>query len=127
MGKCGRPEDVFALGCTFLEMAYRIYGKDSKDYLNPTGNPMWSFQANLGSKDVWLAPFQLDKMSSRSLLGGLVGRMLAYEAWLRPSISEVIEVLLTPASQSDSSFFAGCCAQDPSMQSPGKENDNLRS
>jgi serine/threonine protein kinase len=127
MGKCGRPEDVFALGCTFLEMAYRIYGKDSKDYLNPTGNPMWSFQANLGSKDVWLAPFQLDKMSSRSLLGGLVGRMLAYEAWLRPSISEVIEVLLTPTSQSDSSFFAGCCAPDPSMQSPGKENDNLRS
>ena len=48
---CGRSEDTFALGCTFLEICYRLHDLPIEDYLNPQGLRSWTYQANLDQID----------------------------------------------------------------------------
>jgi serine/threonine protein kinase len=119
MKSCGRAEDIFSLGCTFLEMGYRICGQQAKDYLNPAGTPMWSFQANLDSSNFWLTPFRWSRTSSQSFLGGVIDRMMAYEANERPTIGEVIEILRLHPRYNSGSFFAQCCEPHESLQTSG--------
>jgi serine/threonine protein kinase len=119
MGSCGRAEDVFSLGCTFLEMGYRICGQRSKDYLNPAGTPMWSFQASLGSMDFWLTPFRSEELSLKSFLGGVIERMMAYKACERPTICEAIETLQLHSQYNPGSFFGQCCESHESLQASG--------
>jgi serine/threonine protein kinase len=111
MGSCGRPEDFFALGCTYLEMGYRIYSQTAKQILDPEELPNWSFRGNLRSIDRWLAPFTTGETNPRSLLGFLIQRMMAYEPQERPSIEEVIHILLTPPPLSYGNFFGKYCSK----------------
>jgi len=43
---CGRSEDIFALGCIYLEMMYRIRGQSFESNVNKRVKG-WSYQANL--------------------------------------------------------------------------------
>jgi len=44
---CGRPEDIFALGCIYLEMMYRICGRCFESHIDEKNERGWSYQANL--------------------------------------------------------------------------------
>lgn len=58
---CGRSEDVFALGCIFLEMAYQLV----RPVLQPKQRPApwqkkgWYFQAHIGDLNDTLGPNEL--------------------------------------------------------------------
>jgi serine/threonine protein kinase len=53
--RCGRAEDVFGLGCTYLEIWYCIRGFSVQQHLSGKGKEKWSYQANLRQIDEWLA------------------------------------------------------------------------
>jgi serine/threonine protein kinase len=116
---CGRAEDIFSLGCTFLEMGYRICGFRPKDYLKPTNSSPWSFQANLGSMHLWLAPFRLQETSLESFLSGVIERMMAYETRERPTIDEVTALLRLHSRRDRDSFFGPCCKPHESLGKSG--------
>ncbi|KAF2025518.1 hypothetical protein EK21DRAFT_116771 [Setomelanomma holmii] len=105
---CGRPEDLFALGCTFLEMGIRVVKADPNIHLRiPSTERRWSFQANLNQKELWLATFRSDNQLAK--LGELMNLMLEYDRGARPPIGEVIEWLRTPHWSNEVDFFGPCC------------------
>jgi serine/threonine protein kinase len=113
---CGRAEDVFSLGCTFLEMSFRICGRRAKDYLNPAGSSMWSFQANLDSLSFWLTHLRSERSALQAYFGGIIERMMTYEAHARPTICEVIEDLRFHSRYNSDSVFGQCCAPHKPLQ-----------
>jgi serine/threonine protein kinase len=107
---CGKPEDVFALGCTYLEMMYRLCGVCFDTNVNGNGEKGWSYQANLDQIDGWLRPLQVPGFSNASMqhLAQLIKRMMAQDAVSRPAISEVVNELAI-RFPCDRPFFGKCC------------------
>ncbi|KAH7079491.1 kinase-like domain-containing protein [Paraphoma chrysanthemicola] len=113
--KCGRAEDIFALGCTYLEVAYRIHEVDARAFLNPQGAPMWSFQANLDSLDAWLWPLREKEEHQPLALTSIVQRMLARSPTKRLTSKEItVELSLSP--EIAESFYGSCCRPDLGKQ-----------
>jgi len=101
---------MFALGCTYLEMAYRICDISFKKYVNPGSASMWSYQANLDSLESWLAPVQRPSGEPRTRLVVLVRELLERDPKKRPTINAVIFLMLRPASITGEEIFGPCCS-----------------
>lgn len=108
MNQCGRPEDIFALGCTYIEMLQRIF---SRATLNPENHSAWSFQANLDEVRAWLLPFKSSEFTLRSAIAFLVERMLSYNPNDRPTIKDILAILRIPNWYCKGSYewFGHCC------------------
>lgn len=110
MERCGRPEDIFALGCTYLEMAFRIHGLHAETYLKSQGVPMWSFQAHLKEVQSWLSPLyvtdSVGNLAQNNLIV-LIGRMIEQNPDKRPTIEKVHQNLRL--WHGEHSFFDLCC------------------
>lgn len=108
MSDCGRAEDIFALGCTYLEMAYRLYALKPSDFLDSNGSPRFIYCEHLSQIEHWLAPFMEENDSRGRVLGTLIRSMLAYEPQDRPVIRDVLEILTTLFLDKHD-FFGPCC------------------
>ncbi|KAH7071265.1 kinase-like domain-containing protein [Paraphoma chrysanthemicola] len=106
---CGRPEDIFALGCTYLEMAFRIYGIEAKRYVNPEGASMWSYQGALDAIHTWLSPITEVGGRPCQALCNIIEQMMTKHPQDRLSIDGVIAQLSAVSSWSDHIFCGPCC------------------
>tara|TARA_R110002003_G_scaffold145_13_gene13456 strand:- start:16415 stop:17749 length:1335 start_codon:yes stop_codon:yes gene_type:complete len=116
-GSCSRSEDVFSLGCTFLEMG--IHLTESRDWPRQDSRIMagakWSFQNNLAEIKTWLLPFSGDRDRRLPLLARIIEQMMQREPKNRPTIDRIIEAFsykdFADASRSEcyGSFFELCC------------------
>lgn len=94
---CGRAEDMFALGCTYLEMIYCWMMIVPEEHMNPTGSRFWSYQASLSHVQEWMEPLKYleylleDTMASK--LRPLIESMLESSPSNRPSITTVVDKL----------------------------------
>jgi serine/threonine protein kinase len=123
---CSRAEDIFTLGCTFLEMATRLTNTAAETistWKSSTGD-RWSFQADLMHYSAWLRPLRGRTQDPRTnLLAVMIERMLHRDAIERPTIEEVIESLSHRAFRYInrrylfSSFFNQCCSSHEGRQS----------
>lgn len=106
MERCGRAEDVFGLGCIFVETAI-VSSCVLVDVLSRAHKKQeWSFQANLSLVEDWLQSFS-DELAG---LRGLVRSMLAAEPTHRPSITDVVKSLYAlECTDKDAGFFGSCC------------------
>ncbi|KAH7397293.1 kinase-like domain-containing protein [Pyrenochaeta sp. MPI-SDFR-AT-0127] len=107
---CGRPEDIFSLGCIFIEMAFQL----ARPILMPAERVMpwkqkgWYFQANLNEVRALLLPLQsaLDTSWGGPSVAELIPEMLAFTPSDRPSIDEVLRRLAFSA------YLGECCASE---------------
>lgn len=110
MKECGRPEDIFALGCTYLEMVLCLESQNANEILNPDNKPTWSFQANLDFFETWVYPFKSENLDERQIIEELIRDMLARDPEDRPQIAEVVDILSVPAlCAAGCSFLDRCC------------------
>jgi hypothetical protein len=104
---CGRPEDIFALGCIFLEMTYQLAKPmlHSEGFSAPWQQKGWFFQANLDQVQPILKSLKkaLYESGHGFLLPKLIVGMLALNPDDRPSVDEVVDRLST------GSYFGQCC------------------
>ncbi|KAF2489140.1 hypothetical protein BU16DRAFT_567322 [Lophium mytilinum] len=108
----GRSEDIFALGCTYLQMAYVLTGRPLQQLEDFRVGDDRSFQANLKDLGKWVAPLRLDS-SKFSALIFLIEQTLIKEPGHRPSAREVVAVLeacnnVRPP-RGYHGFFGDCC------------------
>ena len=106
MGQCGRSEDIFGLGCIYLELILTLSRVSVQKCLNPTESEGWSFQAHLDQIEFW------SDSSSRELSGvvSLVRRMLERSPSQRPTISDLMGNLSALDKRTrDVSYFGSCC------------------
>ncbi|KAH7071264.1 kinase-like domain-containing protein [Paraphoma chrysanthemicola] len=94
-GSCSRREDVFSLGCTFLETAIRLTRtptETTKAWQSTTGE-RWSFQANLDEIGRWLRPFRYARDRRAPYLATIIRNMMEQNPKGRPTIEQVMESL----------------------------------
>jgi serine/threonine protein kinase len=116
-GSCSRPEDIFALGCTFLEMGIRLTDSATKtiDLWHYETGGRWSFQENLTDIASWVAPLLAVNDTRVQCLAELIGQMMQLDSKRRPKIDEVISSLShlssgeVKSSSQLGSFFSPCC------------------
>lgn len=108
-GRCGRSEDVFGLGCIYLEVAVALSCVIVEGVSNPIGEKGWSFQANLGHLEGWLQRIP-DELAG---LRVLIRSMLALDPTHRPSMSEIVESLHALERTSDVYEYFGLCCKLP--------------
>jgi len=109
---CGRSEDIFALGCTYLEMMYRLRGLPIEDHLNPAGVMGWSYQANLHSIRRWLESLIVTSDTRDYWATGfttLIRMMMARDSQSRPNVEQVIVFLARLETLKDVELFGLCC------------------
>lgn len=106
MGRCGRPEDIFGLGCIYVELTLTLSRVPVQQCLNPTGSDGWSFQSHLDQVELWL------RNSSRDLPGvnSLIPSMLKRSPAERPTIADIVGNLSALDQRTgDVSYFGSCC------------------
>jgi serine/threonine protein kinase len=125
---CGRSEDVFALGCIFMEMsAVLLYPSPVHSSEHIWHQKGWSYHASLsGVKQVLYRSFETyrtylakDDPECR-LLRTLIG-MLSAVPKNRPTISQVLQVLSGPPKASFGGFFSPCCGRQSRTVTPSKQ------
>lgn len=112
--RCSRSEDIFTLGCTFLEMALRVADDTAAiiDSWSSVDGEKWSFQAHLHRYSTWVSP--LFSTSTRlANLAIIISRMMRWECDRRPSIESVLDYLSYYVFDKDSQhrqhFHNSCC------------------
>jgi len=121
--RCGTAEDIFAMGCVFLEIGTRLTRPDPHggSMYHPWAEKMWCFHANLQDMQTWIAPF-LEAGGGLPDLGRLIARMMARNPDNRPRVNEVVDVLCDEQEH----FHGPCCA--PRSKARVQEiSDNLPS
>jgi serine/threonine protein kinase len=110
-GQCGRPEDIFALGCIFLEIAHTLVTRNSHvKFVRPWSQKGWVFQANLQHRQRWLDPLIYDLPYPLGFrLNNLIEKMLAYAARDRPRIDTVVKKIKNIQNSDYGSPFACPC------------------
>ena len=106
MGRCGRSEDIFGLGCIYIELILTLSRVSVPQRLNPSGSEGWSFQSHLDQVEVWL------RNLSRDLPGvaSLIRRMLKRSPAERPTIADIVGSLsVLDQRTGDVSYFGPCC------------------
>ena len=120
--RCGRSEDIFSLGCIFLEMAYCMTPV-ARETPRPWLQRGWSFQANLDCIQDWMEPLDKIFWKGQSPKGAsprviitikfpqLLMPMLAHASNDRPSIQVVLHALSVARfpGHCNSMFIAECC------------------
>lgn len=90
---CSRTEDIFTLGCTFLEMALRIADDSTAvlDSWDSSTGEKWSFQAHLHKLPIWVMP--LHSMSAVRLenLANIISTMMRWRCPHRPSVEGILD------------------------------------
>jgi serine/threonine protein kinase len=111
---CGRAEDVFALGCIFLEMSYAILpAAKTSNIPRPWSRKGWSFQENLEHCRTWLEPLYTSTGDpAMQQLGEMIASMLTSEAQDRPYMWQVVSQLRNDDGET-SRFISACCHYDP--------------
>ncbi|KAF2851976.1 kinase-like protein [Plenodomus tracheiphilus IPT5] len=135
---CGWAEDIFALGCIFVEVVYAAHTPyTSQRTPSPWSKPGWKFQENLADIHDWMrplrgddlslrangqsAPFDMDVRHAYSAFVDLVTQMLALEASDRPSLSCITTTLagLSPLRFVNNApcnmFIKSCCYSNDSI------------
>ena len=119
---CGRSEDIFSLGCIFLEMAYCVASPPRSDP-RPWLQKGWSFQANLDQVQDWMKPLGrpgtfMNSESRRSDIAKHIARlprlleaMLAPARNDRPPIKYVVHMLHARFVNNGRILFAGGCCE----------------
>jgi len=110
---CGKPEDVFTLGCIYLEMSYRL----ASDPVRGGSSFPWAerrFYSSLNHIDAWIAPLSMNPMMTIRNLAALIKRMVLRHPSQRPLIHVVLTELhfaSVDGTQSSlgPSFFSTCC------------------
>jgi serine/threonine protein kinase len=131
--RCGTAEDIFALGCVFLEIGTRLTRLDPLVHgiHHPWAAKLWSFHSNLEDIEIWTAPFRERSRGPNSVeaLGRLIKTMMARGAEDRPGISKVVKVLkhvqvheeyrtlIDDENHGDLKqlFYGSCCAPFPTV------------
>lgn len=94
---CGRAEDIFALGCTFLEMYLYALGLIAEECVNPAESKPWSYEKNLPQLQTWVKDLaELDSVVIGCLatrLVPLIVSMLESSPENRPSIRAIVDIL----------------------------------
>lgn len=121
MEPCGRSEDIFGLGCIFLEVGIVVCKKTRELIWNPNKEQGWSYQANLDNKDRWLNHLRDHPTGIRfGQMKALIGSMLERNPGQRPSMSQVTRILKrlerestgafqTRVESQGGTFFDRCC------------------
>jgi serine/threonine protein kinase len=126
---CSRSEDIFTMGCTFLEMAVRLTNSAAatiSSWKSNTGDK-WSFQANLSDYPAWVEPLQLASQDLRTtLLVSIISQMMRQDHEKRPGIQEVVDLLSYEAFSYVNprypfgDFFSACCRTPQGLLSESK-------
>lgn len=111
----GRAEDVFALGCIYLEIAYTIQGLSPEEMKAGNADPYWSYQAHAGSMLThWLEPLRRPMSHDRrythtrqQFLIHIIRNMLSLKAEDRDKINKVVDKLIAFDGMR---LFNNCCA-----------------
>lgn len=121
--RCGRSEDIFSLGCIFLEMGYCTIPL-ARDTPRPWSQRGWSFQANLDRIQDWMKPlnkiFWKEKIpegvnprnvTNTTSFPQLLMPMLAHVSNDRPSIQDVLHALSVASfvAHGNIMFLSDCC------------------
>ncbi|KAH6881642.1 kinase-like domain-containing protein [Alternaria rosae] len=106
---CGRAEDIFALGCIYLEMSYAML-RTSGDPTPPWSDPRsgFSFHGKLKDLDLWIQALLRLQCNGTMHWYALVRMMLSRVDKERPTISTVLEHIHT-TSHSRFRLVDACC------------------
>jgi serine/threonine protein kinase len=118
---CGRAEDVFALGCIFLELSYAMLSpRDPFHISGPWSRKGWSFCDNLEQTQKWLKPLYKDPYDHPfKKLAKIIAVMLAFTDLGRPSIQQVVEQLRSIEEGDQGEYFTDdCCLQSSVRAQP---------
>ena len=109
----GRAEDIFGLGCIFLEMTYALCGLNHERLWTQEMVQGWSYQANVKQRlSIWLGPVHEDFLLSRDLLQA----MLSFDPLTRPSIQQVVSCIERMTfSNGEYTFIGSCCMSGKSQ------------
>lgn len=110
---CSRPEDIFALGCTFLETSYRLLGLSARDHLDPEDGTRWSYHEHLEDKETWLMPMAEREAVQSKLFASLIDRMICRNPDDRLKIADVV-LGLRASCNDEVDFFGPCCSESRS-------------
>jgi serine/threonine protein kinase len=128
MQSCGRPEDVFATGCIFLEIfSYTSTRATSQASVRPWLQKGWFFHANLGQiYDILDNPMETSSADYEGVFNRLLRQMLAKSPRKRPTIRAVLNMLKEPPYQYQlgpylvNSHFGHCCQRKLKMNRASK-------
>jgi serine/threonine protein kinase len=126
--RCGKAEDVFALGCVLLEIGTRLTTSTNRTPFHalpvlvlPWTQKMWSFHANLHHIDTWLKPFFDDREERLRLIGELIKRMMSYKAEDRPRMGDIVAYIFGTQRLGSrhviANFFHDCCGPAQEVES----------
>ena len=122
---CGRKEDIFGLGCIFLEMAVVASWKTREAVFGPGWKyNSWSYEAHLQDVEAWVGsvpnedvPDAIWPTPALHDLRKLAVSMLARDPKVRPSISDVLGSLYLHSQwicgkdiRQERRFFGRCCS-----------------
>jgi serine/threonine protein kinase len=105
----GRSEDVFGLGCIYLEMEYTLCGLPIQMIAFGEPEEAWSYQANVRQDlQKWLNPLKHKDFTDLRKLVDLIEAMLAFDLKDRPNMSSVVDQL-SICSIGTFNLYGRCC------------------
>ncbi|KAF2827007.1 kinase-like protein [Ophiobolus disseminans] len=122
---CGRAEDIFALGCIFLEMSvWAAEGSPPPSPISPWSEKGWSFQGHLNDIHRILDVRLRSSIQAHSCaFDRLLMQMLSMNPLDRPDIELVLSQLSNPPFRSPSEqtslnrYFGPCCQRKTARSS----------